>query len=436
MKLILKIIAVLLMIILLISTDLILVNNSVQATSVGTVTVYNKGYCDKVLIYSGKPLGATYVEYEINGVKNPAYCLDPDLPGVGEGSEELDYYEVTEIGKIRDEQLWRILINGYPYKTIDELGVANEKEAYLATKQAVYYYLKGRDYSKYSADCDAGYRVLNAFRQIISEAESSTEVQISQYSEITTNQINWEQDINDDNYVSKTYEVKSIATIKDYTVYLSGENIPEGIKVTDINNNQKEIFENYEKFKILIPINNLNNNGEFQINLKTEELTRPIIYAKSVADNLQNYALTIYQFEEKSTSYFENYGENKTKIKILKQDKTTKEPLQGTEFELLNENKEIIYSNLITDINGEIIVDKLLPGKYYLKETKAIDGYINYDELIEINIELNETINITVNNSKEKKIEISNKETEIEVSKEKLEIEQEKIIKKLPITGM
>ncbi|MCI8654893.1 MAG: Cys-Gln thioester bond-forming surface protein [Clostridia bacterium] len=438
MKIAIKTIAIILMISLIILTDVMIVNNSVQAVSVGTVTVYNRGYCEKVLIYSGKPLGATYVEYEKDGVKNPAYCLDPDLPGVGEGDEELDNYDVIEEGRIHDVKLWRILINGYPYKTVDELGVASEEEAYLATKQAVYYYLKGRDYSKYSANSEAGNRVLNAFRQIVTAAEASDEVQISQYSEIVSEQINWEQDVNDKNYVSKTYQIKSIATIKDYTISLSGEHIPEGIKITDIDNNQRDVFENYEKFKILIPINNINNNGEFQINLRTEELTKPILCAKSENENLQRYALTIYQFEEKDSSYFENYGENKTKIKILKQDKTTKFPLQGTEFELLNEKKEIVYSNLITDINGEIIIDKLLPGKYYLKETRAIDGYINYDELIEINIELNETINIIVNNSKENKLEISNKETEIEVSNEKvkLNIEQEKTIKRLPITGM
>lgn len=438
MKLALKIIGILLIITSLILTDLILVDSSVQAVSVGRVTVYNKGYCDKVLIYSGNALGATYVEYEKNGVKNPAYCLNPDLPGVGEGDEELDNYDVTDIGKIDDVKLWRILINGYPYRTVDELGVWDEKEAYLATKQAVYYYLKGRDYNKYSANSDAGYRVLNAFRQIVTAAENSTEFQVSEFSNIEANQINWEQDVNDKNYVSKTYEIKSKTTIKDYTISLSGKHIPEGIKITDINNNQKNIFENYEKFKILIPINNLNNNGEFNINLRTEELTKPILYATSENTHLQNYALTIYQFEEKNSSYFENYGENKTKINILKQDKTTKEPLQGTEFELLNENKEIIYSNLVTDINGQIVIDKILPGKYYLRETRAIDGYINYDELIEINIELNELLNVIVNNSREKKVEISNVKTELEISNEitKLEIEQEKKVKKLPITGM
>ncbi len=425
MKLTLKIVGILLIIIMIILSDLILVKNSVQADSINQVNVYDKVYCDKVLIYSGKPLGGTYVVYNKDGIEYPAYCINPDLPGIG----EVDQYDVTISGKIQDVKLWRILINGYPYKTIEELGVANEKEAYLATKQAVYYYLKNRDYNKYSADCDEGYRVLNAFRQIVETAENSTEIPSSNQSEITTNQTNWEQDLENKDYVSKTYEVKSSAIMKNYIITISGENIPEGIKITNISNKERNKFNKNEQFKILIPINNLNNNGEFKINVETESLTKPILYGVSQNQGFQNYALTVYEYEEGNTTYPENYGENKTKINILKQDKESKKPLQGIEFELLNENKEIIYSNLITDINGKIIIDKILPGKYYLKETRTLDGYINYDELIEINIELNETINIVVNNSKEKKIEVSNKITEIEV-------EQEKIIKKLPITGM
>ena len=38
--------------------------------------------------------------------------------------------------KIEDEGLWRTIINGYPYKTPSQLGVANADDAYVATKLA------------------------------------------------------------------------------------------------------------------------------------------------------------------------------------------------------------------------------------------------------------------------------------------------------------
>ena len=49
-----------------------------------------------------------------------------------------------------------------PYKTVEELGVANQKEAYLATKQAVYCYLDNRNVEEYSGIGEAGTRTLNA----------------------------------------------------------------------------------------------------------------------------------------------------------------------------------------------------------------------------------------------------------------------------------
>lgn len=423
MKLALKIISIILILLVLLISDLTLVKNSVQALALSRVTVYEKMYCDKVLIYSGKEIGAYFVVHNKDGIEYPAYCLDPDLDGVG----EVEQYDLTVNEKIQEVGLWRVLINGYPYKTPEQLGVANEKEAYLATKQALYCYIKNRNPDKYlSNGSSAGNRTLNALKQIVNNAKDSTEVPPLNNTQIIANQTEWQQDSIEKKYVSKTYEVHSTTTIKDYTISISGNNILEGIKVTDINNTERKTFANNEKFKILIPIYNLNNNGNFNINLDTEALTKPVLYGASPSKDLQNYALVVHEFEETNNVYSESYGENKTKIKILKQDKTTKQPLQGVEFELLDENKELIYTNLVTDVNGEILIRNLLPGKYYIREIKALNGYINYDELIEIDIELNETFTITINNSREKKIEFSSKKTDLEVG----------VIRKLPVTGM
>ena len=70
------------------------------------------------------------------------------------------------------------------------------------------------------------------------------------------------------------------------------------------------------------------------------------------------------------------------------------------------------------------MVENLVPGVYYLRETKAIDGYKANYEYIELKIELNEEIMITVNNSKEKKPKV---ETTKISSRE---------VKRLPVTGM
>ena len=50
---------------------------------------------------------------------------------------------------------------------------------------------------------------------------------------------------------------------------------------------------------------------------------------------------------------------------------------------------------------GIATVENILPGKYYIQEIKSPDGYTMYDELIEIDVELNQKYVVNVNNYKE-----------------------------------
>ena len=54
----------------------------------------------------------------------------------------------------------------------------------------------------------------------------------------------------------------------------------------------------------------------------------------------------------------------------------------------------------------------MLPGKYFLKEIKTLDGYNLYTDFIELNLDLNEEIQVIVNNTK-KSIEEINKNYEV-----------------------
>lgn len=106
--------------------------------------------------------------------------------------------------------------------------------------------------------------------------------------------------------------------------------------------------------------------------------------------------------------------------------------MKGVEFELLDSNKNVLYTGLITDENGQIKIDNLLPGKYFIKETKTLLGYEIYNKLVEVDLELNETATVNVINSeKEEEIKIENKESEISVQNT-----QSVTSAKLPKTGM
>ncbi len=397
--------------------------NSVIATNLNTVNVYAVGDCGNLLTYKGIVVKTTYIEYEHEGKRYPAYCLDKTKPGAEEGN-----YTVSIDKAIQDVMLWKIVTNGYPYKSIGELGVANEKEAFTATKHAIYSYIHGNQLSDYAPIGEAGQRTLNAMYQIVNAANSSTEVQISNKVDIQKLEEYWEQDTLETQYVSKTYKVNSKTNIDNYNVYVTDENGQEieGVKITDETNKEKQEFHANETFKLLIPIKQMIEDKTIQIHIETKIETKPILYGKAPNGNLQDYALTGSTYEDGTGEIKDYYNKNKTKLIIIKEDEETEEKLQGVEFQLLDENKNVMYTNLETDENGKIEIENIIPGKYYIKETKTIGGYELYEELIEIDINLNEEMTVTVNNRKEEK-------PEIEKIVDKKEVTSKKI---LPVTGM
>ena len=399
--------------------------NAVYASNLNTANIQSLGDCGQLLKYQGSIVITYYAAYTYDGITYPAYCLDKTKSGV---SATNPTYEVSVNEAIKDVNLWKIIINGYPYKTIEELGVANKEEAFTATKQAIYTYIHGNQLSDYEAIGEAGQRTLNALYKIVNDANNSTEVQISNKVDIQKLQENWEQDLIDSNYVSKRYKVSSSTTISNYKVRIKDANgqIVEGIKITDKNNQEKEEFSADEEFKIMIPIKYMTEDKTINIQIETQVNTKPILYGKAGSSDLQDYALTASTYEDGTGEIQDNYDKNKTRLIIVKQDEKTKEKLQGVEFQILDENKNVIYTNLQTDADGKIKVENLIPGKYYIKETKTISGYEIYEDLIEVEVNLNEEMTVTVNNNEE---EIP----EIEKTTDYQEATNKKI---LPVTGM
>ena len=399
------------------------VANSVNAANINSAHIYALNDCGKLLTYKGIPVKVTYVEYNEN---YPAYCLDKTKPGAEEGE-----YNVSVNSAINDVKLWRRIINGYPYKTIEQLGVANKEEAFTATKQAIYCYIHGNNPNDYGSIGEAGKRTLNAMKNIIENAEKSSENKISSTITVNKDEKEWKQDKISKEYVSKTYSVSAGAKINNYTIKVSKENAKNigGIKLTDENNNEKKEFFPNENFKILIPIKELKDDGKINIEVEAQVETKPVLYGTAPDSNHQDYALTAATFEDGKGNTNDKYYKNETRIVIVKQDQETGEKLSNVEFQLLDKEKNIVYSDLKTDNNGKIVIENIIPGEYYLKEVKTIDGYMLYEQLINVKVDLNEELTITVNNSKEETPEI---QTETKNNKEI----SNKVLKKLPVTGM
>lgn len=394
------------------------------ATNMTSANLYSEGLCPTLLKHNGSDVIVEYVKYKNNGESYPAYCLNKTLKGVSESEK----YSVSINKAVTDVGLWRVIINGFPYKTVSELGCATEQEAFTATKHAIYCYIHSDSrVQDYEGVGEAGKRTLKAMKNILNEASKSKETKVSNKVTIKQESDKWTQDETESEYISKYFTVSGDTRIRNYTVELGKieKDLPIGIKITDRHNEEKNVFSPEQKFKVMIPIKEISQIGSFKINVKTTVKTKPVLYGNAPSKDLQDYAITLASYEDGSGSKTEKYPNNETKIIIEKQDQQTKQKLKGVEFELLNDKKEVIHTGLVTNEKGVIEIENLVPGIYYIKETKTIDDYILNEELTKVEIGFNEIVTVSIDNNK-------GKQPEIEVEKTKKNIE----VKKLPVTGM
>lgn len=406
--------------------------SSKAVVPIDTAYIYANKKTEGLLMWKGLKIHTHLAVYKKDGKEYPAYCMNRELPGVEIGrSQTVDVKQL-----VNNVMVWRAIINGYPYKSISELGCNTEEEAYLATKQAVYCMLTNRDVNEYSAIGEAGERTLNALKTIVNNARNSNQTKVS--SELTVNEQEklWRIDNLDSSYISKTFLVTANTSMSKYTVNVKNLNI-EGYKLVDQNNKEKTEFSNSEKFKILIPIQEVKQDGNFSIEVSAQVATKPVFYGESRDSGLQSYALTGYTYEEGTGSKKVYYTKNETKIIITKTDDKTGKKLEGVEFELLDKNQNKIYTEITTNKDGIATIDNLLPGIYYIKETRTLEGYQLYSKLIKVELELNEETTVNVINSEEEpEIYKEEKKTELAVKEKKSNIKVKETGPKLPKTGM
>ncbi|WP_322413439.1 prealbumin-like fold domain-containing protein, partial [Clostridium perfringens] len=74
----------------------------------------------------------------------------------------------------------------------------------------------------------------------------------------------------------------------------------------------------------------------------------------------------------------------KSSIKIKKLDQDGK-VLQGAEFTLYDSNNNALET-VVSDKDGIIVFNDVIYGDYYIKETKAPDGYVSSRDIIKVSI--------------------------------------------------
>ena len=123
----------------------------VFATEISSANIQNRGNVEHHLQYWNETKNAwyyvttTYTTYNEGSKEYPAYCINSEYPGVGELPDYSVDVDATLTEILGDVRVWRTIINGFPYKSANELRVANDMEAFQATKMAVYSILYNYD---------------------------------------------------------------------------------------------------------------------------------------------------------------------------------------------------------------------------------------------------------------------------------------------------
>ena len=201
------------------------------------------------------------------------------------------------------------------------------------------------------------------------------------------------------------------------TVEFFNEPVTGEVKIIKMNEDNTKLtgvlFGLYQADGSLVDIKETDENGEVLFSnlllgqYQIKELATIDNYLLS--EEVYNIELTIDNYTTTQTVEIINY-QPKGSIEIIKTD-SNNNYIPNTEFTLYDQNMNVLEI-VETDVTGKAIINDLLLGKYYIKETKAHPEYQLVTDLIEIEIKENKEI-ITVNIINEK-IEIPIPDTAIE----------------------
>ena len=229
--------------------------------------------------------------------------------------------------------------------------------------------------------------------------------------------------IEDDKQIIPGYEINKepiyfeVTDSNLVTVEFFNEPVTGEVKIIKMNEDNTKLtgvlFGLYQADGSLVDIKETDENGEVLFSnlllgqYQIKELATIDNYLLS--EEVYNIELTIDNYATTQTVEIINY-QPKGSIEIIKTD-SNNNYISNTEFTLYDQNMNVLEI-VETDVTGKAIINDLLPGKYYIKETKAHPEYQLVTDLIEIEIKENKEI-ITVNIINEK-IEIPIPDTAIE----------------------
>ena len=398
-------------------------NIFVNAVFAAVEVTINKAYIEKIgeakhhLKYYREEKGMyTYLICDIVGFYdkdknfNPAYCMNRDLVGAG---EEAYYVKINNL--LKNNKVWRVIKNGYPYKSAKKMGLTSKYDAFAVTKYAVYCVLGQADLNLFKAekDDDEAVAMLKALKQLVKIGEKGAEKQDA--NPLRLNKIGGLKE--EENCFSQEYSLSSTTEFEKYEISKT-EGMPEGGYLIDADGNKTTKFKQGQNFKVIIPKDKMSKDISINITAKAECKSYVILEGKTTVTKTQNYVVTAGEFATATTQDTLKINVNNARINIKKVEENTEKPIQGVKFALYKDNK--LVQEKQTDASGKISFESLYPGKYILKETSTGEKYILDNNQQEFELKYNDTKEITITNKiktgkiKVYKVDKDNKEVKIE----------------------
>ena len=352
--------------------------------------------------------GGTYyfpVKYTSDGTL--AYCTDfQKLYPMG--------VKMTNPTKV-DNGLAYIIANGYKGTKAD-YGNDSKMKQYYITQLAIYTYL-GQANPKNNND------VHNAVWDLVNKAkaannESNTKLNVS----LNASNTNMKLTSDGRYFISDEITVSSNNNNAEFTI---GGSANVNTEIVDANGNKVNKVKNGSKVYARIPASTIQAGQSVTVSVAVNgQATKQTAYVYTPNPNKYQTiipSITYPETESAQATIKVKAAKEKiqTKVKISKQDITTKQELPGATLVIKDANGKEIISWVSTTTPK--LIKNLKPGKYYLEETQAPDGYILSTEKKEFEVKEDGTVtSIVFYNEKQE-----TKPNKVAISKQDMTTKQE-----------
>ena len=395
--------------------------------ALGEIDIYNGGQELSYLMINGRVRTLIYTYYNYVNAKGeikeiPAYCVNPNTTGVPQTVDVGESIEYLAEEKTSDPKVLGIVANGYPTRSLEELGLENKYQGYYATKMALWCYLLSNwdinnlkvNSALSGVELQRAQKMLAAAKDIYARGTAWNEVLSPEVTCTPDRDTAYEVTIDGKQYKQQVFTFWSKTWVCDYAVEVSFTDPgsgPRGTRIVDMNNRDITTIttegtgDGYAgKFKVLYPLESVEGEtGSVQLSFRTDVYKYAVFYAicqeKDEYGELQNYVVDTDPTTEMDLSTFSNYAdqpveEYDTGLRIIKYETGTEIPISGARFEVVGPDGDSVGTFVTNgDCRIEIplsksgnytVIEREAPQHYMISEEPAQNVTVVYDEVAEV----------------------------------------------------